>query len=106
MPVPLLQARRTIDKFPWRPEPFRQMRSERFYAKHFRCVMSAEQKIHAEFFGGNCGPVRSFAGNEHVDVFLCHPVNLRAGGPGNDADGARLFRTASENFYRTIQRLL
>ena len=100
------QSCRTIDKFPWHPESFRQMRSERFYAEHFRRVMSAEQKIHAEFFGGNCSPVRRFAGDKRVDVFLCHPVNLRARGPGHDADRARLFRTEIENFYRTIQRLL
>src|SRR5436309_2540809 len=106
MPVPLSQPRWAIDKFPWHPEPFRQMRSERFYAKHFRGVMSAEQKIHAEFFGGNCGPVRGFAGNKCVDVFLCYPVNLRGGGSGYNADGARLFRSKPENFYRAIQRLL
>ena len=82
------------------------MCSERFYAKHFRRVMSAQKKIDPKFFGSNCGPVRRFTGNERVDVFLCHPINLRSGGPGYNPDGSRLFRPEIENFYRTIQRLL
>src|SRR5881409_2191886 len=100
MPVPLSQPRWAIDKFPWHPEPFRQMRSERFYAKHFRGVMSAEQKIHAEFFGGNCGPVRSFAGYKRVDVFLHDPIDFRTGASSHNANHANLLRTEIEIIYR------
>ena len=78
------------------------MCGERFYAEHFRRVMSAEEEIHADFFGGNCGPVRRFTGDECVDFFVCDPVNFRARGSGHNAYGARLFRTETENFYRTI----
>ncbi len=82
------------------------MCSQGFYAEYFRRVMSAQKKIDPELFGSNCGPVRRFTGDERVDVFLCHTVNLRAGGTGHNADGARLFRSKIENFYRAIQRLL
>ena len=78
------------------------MRGERFYAEHFRRVMSTEEEIDAEFFGGNCGPVRRFTGDECVDSFVCDPVNFRARGSGHNAYRARLFRTETENFYRTI----
>jgi len=80
------------------------MGSERFYAEYFRRVMSAEEEIHADFFGGNRGPVRRFTSNECVDFFVCDPVNLRTRGAGHNAYRARLFRTETENFYRTIQR--
>src|SRR5262249_33991355 len=82
------------------------MCSERFYAEHFRRVMSAEQKIHAEFLSGNCSPMRRFARDERVDVIVCDPVNLRAGSAGHDADRARPLRTEIENFHWAIQRFL
>ena len=78
------------------------MRGERFHAENFRRVMSAEEEIHADFFGGNRGPVRRFTGDECVDSFVCDPVNFRARGSGHNAYRARLFRTETENFYRTI----
>ena len=78
------------------------MCSERSNAKHFRRVMSAEQKIRADFFGGNCSPVRCFTGDECVDSFICDPVDFRAGGSGHNAYRARPFRTEIENFYRAI----
>ena len=81
------------------------MCSERFYAEHLGRVMSGEQKIHAEFFGSNCRPVRRFTGDECVDSFVCDPVNFRAGGSGHNAYRARLFRTEIEKFYRTVQHL-
>src|SRR5215469_701377 len=98
MPAPLSQAGWTVDEFPWHPESFRQTRSERLYAEYFSRVMSAKQKIHAEFLGGNCGPMRSFAGDKRVDGFRCHPVNLRASGTGHNADHVRLFRSEPESF--------
>ena len=76
------------------------MGGERFHAENFRRVMPAKQKIHADFFGGNCSPVRRFTGDERVDSFVCDPVNLRARGSGHNADSTRLFRTETENFYR------
>ena len=78
------------------------MCSERSNAKNFRRVMSAEQKIHADFFGGNCGPMRCFTSDECVDFFICDPVNFRTRSSGHNAYRARLFRTETENFYRTI----
>src|SRR4029077_9733648 len=91
-----------IDKFPWHPESLRQMRGERFHTEHFGRVMSAEQKIHAEFFGANRSPVRRFTGDECVDFFVGNTVNFRARGSGHNAYRARPFRTDIENFYRTI----
>ena len=81
------------------------MRSERFNTEYFSRVMSAEEEIHAEFFGGNRRPMRRFTGDECVDSFVCDPVNFRARGSGHNAYRARLFRTEIENFYLTIQRL-
>ena len=78
------------------------MCSERFYTEDFGRVMSAEEKIHAEFFGRDRGPMRRFTGDECVDSFVCDAVNLRACGSGHNAYRARLFRTETENFYRTI----
>src|ERR1043166_8554023 len=100
------QPRWTIDKFPWRPEPFGQMCSERFNTEYFGRVMSAQEQIHADFFGGNCSPMRRFTGNKRIDVFLCDPVNLRACGAGHNTDHARPFRTKTENLHLAIQRLL
>ena len=80
------------------------MRGQRFYAENFRGVMSAEQKIHAEFFSRHGGPVRSFTGDKGVDVFLRDPIDLRTGGTGHNANGARLAPAEIENFYLTIQR--
>ena len=71
-----LQPGWAIDERAWNSESFRQVRSQRFYAEDFRGVMSTEQKIHAEFFGGNDCPVRSFAGDKRVDVFLRDPVDF------------------------------
>src|SRR6516162_2901339 len=81
------------------------MCSERFNTEYFGRVMSAEEEIHAEFFGGNRGPMRRFTGDECVDSFVCDPVNFGAGGSGHNAYRARLFRTEMENLYLTIQRL-
>src|SRR5438874_6171043 len=80
------QARWAIDKFPWNFKSFRQMRSEGFHAENFCSVMAAEQKIHAEFFSRHGGPVRGFASNKCVDVFLRDAVDFRAGGAGHNAD--------------------
>ena len=38
------------------------MCSERFNTEYFGRVMSAEEEIHAEFFGGNGSPVRLTSG--------------------------------------------
>ena len=78
------------------------MCGERFNAEYFRRVMSAEEEIHTDFFRGNRGPVRRFTGDECVDFFVCDPVNFRTRGSGHNAYRARLFRTETENFYRTI----
>ena len=80
------QARWVIDKFPWNFKSFRQMTSERFHAENFCSIMAAEQKIHAEFFSGDGRPVRGFASNKRVDVFLCDAVDFRTGGAGDNAD--------------------
>src|ERR1051325_840095 len=101
MRVLALQSGWTIDKFPRQPESFRHMRSERSNAKHLCRVMSAEEEIHAEFFGGNRGPMRRFTSDERVDSFACDSVNFRARGSGHNAYRARLFRTEIENFYLT-----
>ena len=106
MPVLRSQTCRAIDKFPWDPESFRQMCSERFYAEHFRRVMSAKQKIHADFVRGHRGPMRRFAGDKRIDLLFRDPVNFRAGSAGHNPDHARLFRTETENFYPAIQHLL
>ena len=78
------------------------MRGECFHTENFRRVMSAEEEIHAELLRGNSSPMRCFTGDECVDSFVCDPVNLRARGSGHNAYRARLFRTETENFYRTI----
>ena len=78
------------------------MRGERSNAEYFCRVMSAEEEIHTDFVRGNCGPVRRFTGDECVYSFVCDPVNFRARGSGHNAYRARLFRTETENFYRTI----
>ena len=82
------------------------MRSKCFYAEHFSGVMSAQEEIHAELFGGNRGPMRRFTGDECVDSFVCDSVNFRARSSGHNAYRARLFRTEIENFYWTVQRIL
>src|SRR5438128_8336747 len=79
------------------------MRGQRFYTEDFRGVMPAEQKIHAELFSGNSGPVRSFASDKGVDAFLCDPINVRACATSHNADRASLFWAEIENFYRTVQ---
>jgi len=78
------------------------MCSERFNTEHFRRVMSAEEEVHAEFFGGNCSPVRRFTGNECVDSFVRDPIDFGARGSGHNAYRARPFRTETEDFYRTV----
>jgi hypothetical protein len=44
------------------------MCGERFDAERFGRVVPAEHKIHPELFGGNCGPMRRFAGDEGIDL--------------------------------------
>ena len=78
------------------------MRSECFHAENLRRIMSAEQEIHADFFGGNCSPMRRFTGDECVDSFVRDAINLGARNSGHHADRARLLRTNTENFYRRI----
>src|SRR5215472_9199956 len=82
------------------------MCSERVNTEYFGRVMSAEEEIQAEFFGGNRGPMWRFTGDECVYSFACDSVNFRARGSGHNAYRARLFRTEIEDFYWTIQRLL
>src|ERR1043166_1035458 len=82
----LSEARRAIDKCPWQIESFRQMRGERFDAERLGRVVPAENKIHAELFCGNNGPVRRFAGDESVDLRVRDPVNLATGSAGDLAD--------------------
>ena len=79
------------------------MRSERSYTEDLRGVMPTEQKIHAELFSGNSRPVRSFASDKGVDVFLPNPVNFRACATCHNADHARLLRAEIEDLYRAIQ---
>ena|SRR6516165_12306962 len=79
------------------------MRGKRFYTENFRGVMSAEQKIHAELFSRHRGPVRSFASDKRVDVFLRDPIDLRARGASYNPDRGRLLWAEIENFYRAIQ---
>ena len=105
MPVIYSQPRWTIDKFPWHPESFRQMRGERFNAEYFRRVMSSEQEIHTDLFRRNRGPVRRFSSDEGVDSFGCDPVNFRTRSSGHNAYRARTFRAEIKNFYRTTQGL-
>src|SRR6476620_2971060 len=79
------------------------MRGQCFYTEDFRSVMPAEQKIHAEFLSGDRGPVRRFPGDKRVDVFLCDPINFRAGATCHNADRARLPWTKIENLYRAAE---
>src|SRR5260370_11571052 len=65
--------------------------------------MTAEQKIHAELLSGNSGPVRRFASNKGVDVFLCDPVNFRAGATSYNANRVSLLGTKIENLHRALQ---
>ena len=62
------------------------MRGERFHAEGFGRVMAAEQKIDAEFFGCDGGPVRRLARDERVDPFVRHSINFRTGAAGNKTD--------------------
>src|SRR5437773_1918057 len=103
MPVLRSQSRWAIDKFPRNIKSFRQMRRERFHAENFRGVMPADQKVHAEFFSSYSGPVRSFASNKRVNVFLCDAVDFRTGGASYNADRASLFRTEIKNLYQAVQ---
>src|SRR5437763_5578831 len=82
------QPRRAIDKFPSDSESLGQMRSQRFYAKHFSSVMSTEQKIDAEFFSGDGGPVRSFPSDKRVDSLLRNAIDLRASSASHYAQDA------------------
>ena len=50
----------------------------------------------------NGSPMRCFTGDERVDAFLRDAIDFRARGSGHNAYRARLFRTETENFYRTI----
>ena len=61
--------------------------------------MAAEHKIDSEFFGRDRGPVRRFAGDEHVDLVLRDAVNLATGAAGDDADG-RSFLGAKQKCFR------
>ena len=82
------------------------MRGERFDAENFSRVMSTEEEIHTDLFGGNGSPMRRLTGDERVDSIVRDPVNLRARSSCHDAYRARLFRTEIENFHRTVQGLL
>ena len=76
------------------------MCGERFDAERFGRVVPAEKKIDAELFRGNCGPVRRFAGDEGVDLFVRDPMNLAADGASDDADDFCFWRTEVECFDR------
>ena len=80
------------------------MRGERFDAEGFSGVVAAEEKIDAEFFGGDGGPMRRFARNERVDIIFRDAVDFRAGASGNDADRLCLPRTEIEGLDRTARR--
>src|SRR6266487_4284962 len=98
-----LQSAWAIDEFAWNFKSLGQMRSQRFHTEDLRGVMSTEQKIHAELFSGNSRPVRSFASDKGVDVFLANPVNFRACATCHNADHARLLRAEIEDLNRAIQ---
>src|SRR5437763_10470149 len=65
--------------------------------------MSAQHNLHAECFGGNSSPVRSFAGDKRVDVFLRDPIDFRTGASSHNANHASSLRTEIENIYRTTE---
>ena len=52
---------------PIKLEFFREMGRQGLDAESFSGVMTSEQKVDAQFFGGDRSPVRRFAGNESVD---------------------------------------
>src|SRR5215217_4552467 len=81
------------------------MRSQRFYAENFSSVMSTEQKIHAEFFSGDSGPVRSFACDKRVDSLLRNAIDLRSRCASHYAHGANLLRAKLERLHRRTQAL-
>jgi hypothetical protein len=66
--------------------------------------MAAEDQICSHLFGGDRSPMRRFSRNESVDRMFRDPVNLRAGGAGDDSDRARLLWSEIECFDRTAQR--
>src|SRR5690348_13674791 len=98
-----LHSGRAIDELPWKLESFGQMRDQRFHAKNFRRVMSAEQEIHSEFFGGNSSPMRSFASDERVDILLSDAINLRPAGACHHADDTTLLWAKFKNLNRCAQ---
>src|SRR5437016_2432030 len=90
------------------------MRGERFYAKRFSRVMSAEDKVDSKLLRGDRSPVRCFAGDESVDlpavaVFAeaglvrCDTINFRTCAASDDPDVLRILRTEVECLYRTTK---
>jgi hypothetical protein len=61
------KSRWQTDEFPIKLEFFREMGRQGLDAESFSGVMTSEQKVDAQFFGGDRSPVRRFAGNESVD---------------------------------------
>ncbi len=60
--------------------------------------MASENQIDAELFGSDGGPMRRFAGDEHVDLFLRDAINFRAGSARNDPDRFCFLRTKCKRF--------
>ena len=75
------------------------MRRERLDAEGFGGVVAAEEKIHAEFFRGDGGPMRRFARNERVDIIFRDAVNFRAGAARDDADRLCVLRTKLKDLH-------
>ncbi len=92
------KSRWQTDEFPINLEFFREMGRQGFDAESFSGVMTSEQKVDAQFFGGDRSPVRRFAGNESVDSFRGDAFDLTARCTGNDADSPDRFLSPMRRF--------
>jgi hypothetical protein len=76
-----------------------------FDAESFSGVMTGEQKVDAQFFGGDRSPVRRFAGNESVDSIrrdACFLADLRPQSSANKEQGPTIWE--SKDFTKKTKR--
>ena len=76
---------------PIKLEFFREMGRQGFDAESFSGVMTSEQKVNAQFFGGDRSPVRRFASNESVDSIRRDAFDLTTRCTSDDADSPTVF---------------
>jgi len=83
---------------PIKLEFFREMGRQGFDAESFSGVMTSEEKVDAQFFGGDGSPVRRFAGNESIHPFLSNAEDFGSPGTSHDANHSRGWRAEIEFF--------